>query len=206
MKRLILLSAAAALLSLSACGNAKEPTTEAVTTTEIVIENETESGTEPETSPEESSPIPEEQEAESSQAALLEAENPGTTVQTTAETVVYQVKDMDKTMYAIKAVNVRASYTTGSDVLSHLKAGQQVEVTGMSENGWIRIKYNGKDAFVYKDYLSEDKGDVETTAAKETKKQSQNQKPKESKPAETTAATAPAPAEVPETIPPSPIS
>lgn len=115
------------------------------------------------------------------------------TVPTTAAAVkTYAVKEINKTMYAIKAVNVRESYSTDSAILSSLKAGQEVHAAGESDNGWIRIDYSGKTAYVAKSYLSANKADVETTAA------SGSTRPAEARPSATQpAASQPSPAPTP---------
>lgn len=84
----------------------------------------------------------------------------GTAVETTAakETEpakVYAIAAFEKTMYATASVNVRASYTTRSEVLTSLSPGQKVQVTGRAANGWMRIIYNGRDAYVYQKYLDD---------------------------------------------------
>lgn len=68
---------------------------------------------------------------------------------------VYKVTDVKKTMYATGSVRVRASYTTSSDILAALSKGEKVEVTGQSENGWMRVNYKGNVGYVSKDYLTE---------------------------------------------------
>lgn len=121
------------------------------------------------------------------------------TVPTTAAAVkTYAVKEINKTMYAIKAVNVRESYSTDSAILSSLKAGQEVHATGESDNGWIRIDYSGKTAYVAKSYLSANKADVETTAARQTTAASGSTRPAETRPSATQpAASQPSPAPTP---------
>lgn len=76
-------------------------------------------------------------------------------VRETEAAKVYSVEAFEKTMYATANVNVRASYTTKSKVLTSLTPGQKVKVTGRSANGWIRVIYDGGDAFVYQKYLSD---------------------------------------------------
>ncbi len=68
---------------------------------------------------------------------------------------VYSVEAFESTMYATAGVNVRASYSTQSDVVTSLSPGQKVKVTGRSANGWMRIIYNGQEVFVYEKYLSD---------------------------------------------------
>lgn len=171
-------------------------TTESVSETakKVTIEIQNENGeTEPETA-EVSTEAGEQQVGESQTASI-------TSTETAATIQEYAVHAIDKTMYAIKAVNVRESYSTDSPIVSGLKAGQEIHATGESENGWIRIDYTGKTAYVYKSYLSTSKADVETTKAAATKPATT--KPAATKPATTKpAATQPAPGQSqPETAP-----
>lgn len=220
-KYLILTAACLALtMALSACSgsdkNAETSQPSEAATKEIIVELDSQA--EPETSSEESTAASSEASEGNGDQSMLEgaqtealAEN--TTPETTTAMPVYEVKPMEKTMYAIKPVNVREGYTTGTAVLSSLKAGQEVEVTGMSENGWIQIKFNGGEAYVYKTYLSESKDDVETKAASESKANkgtaAADPAQKATQPASqpsTESAAAPESAPTPVTIPPSPIS
>ncbi len=67
----------------------------------------------------------------------------------------YKVTDVKKTMYATASVRVRSSYSTSSSVLAGLSEGEKVEVTGESENGWLRVNYKGNVGYVSKSYLTE---------------------------------------------------
>ena len=97
-------------------------------------------------------------------AAATKAANP-TTAPTTAaatkaaapttEAATYTVKDVSKTMYASASVRVRSGYSTSTDVLGALSAGEKVTVTGEVENGWVRVSYKGQTAYVAKNYLTE---------------------------------------------------
>lgn len=58
------------------------------------------------------------------------------------------------TMYATAGVNVRERYNSDSRILGTLTKGQGIEITGMTSNGWVRVKYNGQIGYVYADYLS----------------------------------------------------
>ena len=53
-------------------------------------------------------------------------------------------------------VNVRKKATTSSTKLGTLKRGAEVIVTGYTSK-WTRIKYNGDEAWVYSDYVSDTK-------------------------------------------------
>lgn len=65
-----------------------------------------------------------------------------------------KIKAVDEKVYATAGVHIRASYTTDSKVLGSLKLGESIQRTGICENGWSRVKYNDKDAYIYGDYLT----------------------------------------------------
>lgn len=97
-------------------------------------------------------------------AAATKAANPTTAPTTAAATkaaapttaaATYTVKDVNKTMYASASVRVRSGYSTSTDVLGALAAGEKVTVTGEVENGWVRVTYKGQTAYVAKNYLTE---------------------------------------------------
>lgn len=72
-------------------------------------------------------------------------------------------KDVNETMYAIQDCNVRKSYSTDSEKVGYLKLGQEITRTGVGDNGWSKIKYNGQDAYVATRLLSSEKPQEENT-------------------------------------------
>ena len=93
-------------------------------------------------------------------AVATKAANPTTAAATkaaapTTAAATYTVKDVSKTMYASSSVRVRSGYSTSTDVLGALSAGEKVTVTGEVENGWVRVTYKGHTAYVAKNYLTE---------------------------------------------------
>ena len=58
------------------------------------------------------------------------------------------------TVYATTAVNVRTGAGTGYSRLGMLYAGESVERTGKTDNGWSRVNYNGQEAYINSDYLT----------------------------------------------------
>ena len=93
-------------------------------------------------------------------AAATKAANPTAAAATkaaapTTAAATYTVKDVSKTMYASSSVRVRSGYSTSTDVLGALSAGEKVTVTGEVENGWVRVTYKGHTAYVAKNYLTE---------------------------------------------------
>ena len=59
----------------------------------------------------------------------------------------------DTVMTATTAVNVRAGASTSTTVLGVLSAGTNVTATGASTNGWTKVSYDGRIAYVYSIYL-----------------------------------------------------
>jgi len=59
------------------------------------------------------------------------------------------------------SLNVRELPNTNSQIIGSLKNGDIVTVTGVTNDGWLRIAFNGKDAFISgtytKDYKAENK-------------------------------------------------
>lgn len=72
------------------------------------------------------------------------------------------IEEMDATMYAITNVAVRENYSTTSERLRTLSTGEEVHVTGKTEDGlWMRIEEGEGEAFVASNYLSTEKPVVE---------------------------------------------
>ena len=72
------------------------------------------------------------------------------------------IEEMDATMYAITNVAVRENYSTTSERLRTLSTGEEVHVTGKTEDGlWMRIEEGDGEAFVASNYLSTEKPVVE---------------------------------------------
>lgn len=58
------------------------------------------------------------------------------------------------TGYITGGVNVRSDAKKGSEILGHLGSGDTVTVTGICENGWYRIVFEERTAYIWKDYIS----------------------------------------------------
>lgn len=70
--------------------------------------------------------------------------------------------EVNETVYATTSVNVRASYSADSDKVGSLSSGASVTRTGVGDNGWSRIIYNGNEAYVSSDYLTTTKPSTST--------------------------------------------
>ena len=141
-----------------------EPSTEGMET-ELEIEVEVESEGKSET--EESKPETEKPETDESvqKTAAEQKENTPATVPDAGSkegeekvTEAYTYIDVNKTMYAQNAVNVRDLPSTSGNKLGALRKNQEVTVTGQcNETGWYRIVYGENEAFVSGKYLGDAK-------------------------------------------------
>lgn len=59
-------------------------------------------------------------------------------------------------IYCSSPVNVRAAADSNSQVLDSLTAGQEVEKIG-EDGGWIQIRYEGVEGWVYHKYMTDQK-------------------------------------------------
>lgn len=66
----------------------------------------------------------------------------------TKEKVEIEFKSVNETMYAKQSCNLRASWSTSSDKVGFLNAGQEITRIGIADNGWSKIKYNGKEVYI----------------------------------------------------------
>lgn len=75
-----------------------------------------------------------------------------------SEAVQFTYADLDKTMYAATAVNVRDLPNIDGTKLGGLSLGQEVHVTGQcTQTQWYRIEYNGATGYVSNEYLADEK-------------------------------------------------
>ena len=65
--------------------------------------------------------------------------------------------DVNETVYVKSKVNVRASYTTSSESLALLEENAELTRTGIGNNGWSRVKFNGETAYVSSSFLTTEK-------------------------------------------------
>ena len=68
----------------------------------------------------------------------------------------------------ISPVNVRDAASSQSRVIGELAKGDQVEKLG-EDGGWVKIRYQGQEAWVYEDYMSEKNSRKEETKTEKSK-------------------------------------
>lgn len=159
-----------AALMLTACGG-KETTsnetavtettsvesTEITTTETTVAEPVTEPTVEPTEAPTETAP------AESPAPAV---EPTTASVEPTAVSTGYTYSELNQTMYAKSAVNVRDLPGTDGKKIGSLKASQEITVTGKcDQTGWYRFELNNTTGYVSDKYIVSEKPAVNTVVA-----------------------------------------
>lgn len=73
---------------------------------------------------------------------------------TTSNTSNVKFSQVNETVYTTKVCNVRKNYSTNSDKVATLKAGATLKRTGIGENGWSKVEYNGQVAYIFSEYLT----------------------------------------------------
>ena len=77
---------------------------------------------------------------------------PEATTEQTASGVTVEVKD--GTYYASSELNLRSDASADAELIASVAAGTQLTSTGVCQNGWIRINYNGQTCYASGDYVS----------------------------------------------------
>lgn len=161
-----------AALMLTACGSKETASTETtsvtateatsvesteMTTTEAAVaEPVTEPTVEPTEAPTETAP------AESPAPAVEPTAAP---VETTAVSTGYTYSELNQTMYAKSAVNVRDLPSTDGKKIGSLKASQEIIVTGKcNQTGWYRFELNNTTGYVSDKYIVSEKPVSNVTA------------------------------------------
>lgn len=62
--------------------------------------------------------------------------------------------EVNETVYATTAVNVRTGPGTSYDRITTLRFGEAVQRIGIGNNGWSKVIYKGEEAYIYSIYLS----------------------------------------------------
>ena len=168
-----------AALMLTACGSKETANTETtsvtateatsvesteMTTTEAAVAEPTaEPAVEPTKAPTESETAPTETPAESPAPAV---EPTTASVEPTAVSTGYTYSELNQTMYAKSAVNVRDLPSTDGKKIGSLKASQEITVTGKcDQTGWYRFELNNTTGYVSDRYIVSEKPAVNTVAA-----------------------------------------
>lgn len=165
-----------AALMLTACGSKETANTEttSVTATEATSVESTEMTTteaavaEPAVEPAET---PTESETATTETAPAESPAPAVEptaapVESTAVSTGYTYSELNQTMYAKSAVNVRDLPSTDGKKIGSLKTSQEITVTGKcDQTGWYRFELNNTTGYVSDKYIVSEKPAVNTVVA-----------------------------------------
>ena len=149
-----------AALMLTACGSKETTSNETASTETTSVESTEMTTTEAAVEPTET---PTETPAESSAPAV---ESTAAPVETTAVSTGYTYSELNQTMYAKSAVNVRDLPSTDGKKIGSLKASQEIIVTGKcDQTGWYRFDWNNTTGYVSDKYIVSEKPAVNTVAS-----------------------------------------
>ena len=144
-----------AALMLTACGSKETANTEttSVESTEAAVAEPTAEPTiEPTEAPTESETAPTET------ATAPTVEPTAEPVESTAVSTGYTYSELNQTMYAKSAVNVRDLPNTDGKKIGSLKASQEITVTGKcDQTGWYRFELNNTTGYVSDKYIVSEK-------------------------------------------------
>lgn len=164
-----------AALMLTACGSkettsnetASTETTSAETTSvESTVESTTEATVAEPTAEPAVEPTAEPTEAPTETAPAPTVEPTAGPVESTAVSTEYTYSELNQTMYAKSAVNVRDLPSTDGKKIGSLKASQEIAVTGKcDQTEWYRFDLNGTTGYVSDKYIVSEKPAVNTVAS-----------------------------------------
>ncbi len=64
------------------------------------------------------------------------------------------IRSVNSTMYTTTGLNIRTDASTSSGIIGTFTAHATVRVTGMVNNGWVRVNFNGQVGYVHGNYLT----------------------------------------------------
>lgn len=69
----------------------------------------------------------------------------------------FSVTDISQIKYTICYLNIRKAPKPDGEQIGIYPAYQEINVSGVTNDGWYRVDYNGEVAYVYGEYLSDEK-------------------------------------------------
>ena len=64
------------------------------------------------------------------------------------------VQAQDATYYAVEGVNLRSDASADAEFVAGVLSGESLKCTGICDNGWIRVDYNGQTCYASGDYVT----------------------------------------------------
>lgn len=98
-----------------------------------------------------------------------------TTKPTTPTTTAPKFTSVNQTMYTTGEVNIRKSYSTSSAIIKTVEKGTKVTRTGIGDNGWSKVTYNGQIAYISSSLLTTTKPAEDKPKTEEPKNTTSNE-------------------------------
>lgn len=162
-----------AALMLTACGSKETTSNETASTETTSVESAEMTTTEAAVAEPTAEPAETPTESEAAPTETAPAESPAPAVEPTTAPVEptavstgYTYSELNQTMYAKSAVNVRDLPSTDGKKIGSLKASQKITVTGKcDQTGWYRFDWNNTTGYVSDKYIVSEKPVANTVAA-----------------------------------------
>ena len=142
--------------------------TEAETKAAETEASETEAETEKETIAET------ETKAAETETAETKAAEPEKTQQDKASAASYT--DVNETVWATYSVSIRSAASTDADKLDVLVGSYSITRTGVGDNGWSKVDYNGQTGYIKSEYLTTTKPAAASDSTQQTTEKKQETK------------------------------
>lgn len=154
-----------AALMLTACGSKETTSNETASTETTSVESTEMTTTEASVAEPTAEPAETSTESEAAPTETAPAESPAPAVEpttapveSTAVSTGYTYSELNQTMYAKSAVNVRDLPSTDGKKIGSLKASQEITVTGKcDQTGWYRFDWNNTTGYVSDRYIVSEK-------------------------------------------------
>ena len=158
-----------AALMLTACGSKETTSNETETTSVTATETNSVESTEMTTTEATVEPTEAPTETAPAESPAPAAEPTTAPVESTAVSTGYTYSELNQTMYAKSAVNVRDLPSTDGKKIGSLKASQEITVTGKcDQTGWYRFELNNTTGYVSDKYIVSEKPAVNIVATNNT--------------------------------------
>ena len=159
-----------AALMLTACGSKETTSNETAVTETTSVESTEMTSTEVDVAEPTAEPAETPTESETAPTETTPAESPAPAVEPTTASVEptavstgYTYSELNQTMYAKSAVNIRDLPSTDGKKIGSLKASQEINVTGKcDQTGWYRFELNNTTGYVSDKYIVSEKPAVNT--------------------------------------------
>ncbi|MCI8945762.1 MAG: SH3 domain-containing protein [Lachnospiraceae bacterium] len=121
------------------------------------------------------------------QEAAAQAEGDGSEAETETETQEQPPEPVEETpqearvteVETIDTVNVRSSDSEMADKVGKAEKGMRLPLVEKKENGWSKIQFEGKEAFIKSEYLADIVNTSQETASNTPSENQETEKPKE---------------------------